>query len=107
MSKNEVIPMTDGERQALKNFCDMIIGRLETEKGRDIVLKTTAHLRNGLIDKFHMITEEAVKQMLVLHIATLPVFDALFGEMANYNPITMVLNMATEEILDIKETDSE
>ena len=100
--KDKIISMTDSEQQSLKNFCDLINSRLNTEQGRKIVSDTASSLRNGLIDKFHLITEENVKQMLVLHIATLPVFDALFGEGAKYNPITMVLNAATNEILGIK-----
>jgi len=100
---SEFIHMTEGEQKSLKVFCDLLISRLETEQGREIVSKTASSLRNGLIDKFHLITEESVKQMLVLHIATLPIFEALFGEGAYYNPITMVLNAATNEILGMKE----
>ena len=96
-----LINITENEQKSLKVFCDLIINRLETEQGREIVSKTADSLRNGLIDKFHLITEENVKQMLVLHLATLPIFEALFGEGANYNPITMVLNLAVNEILDI------
>jgi len=50
-----------------------------------------------------LITEQNVKEMLVLHIATLPVFFALFGEKAQYNPITMILNSAVKEILEIED----
>jgi len=101
--KDEIFSITVSEQKSLKNFCDLINNRLETEHGRKIVSNTTSSLRNGLIDKFHLITEESVKQMLVLHIATLPIFGALFGEGAKYNPVTMILNAATNEILNIRE----
>jgi predicted helicase len=95
--------ITPEQEKAFKNVCDDLIGLMETDKGRDIVSRTADSLRNGIIDKFHLITDENTKEMLVLHIATLPVFQALFGEKAFYNPITMILNAAANEILEVEE----
>jgi len=99
---SSIISMTPGQAVAFKNFCDEIIKLLETKKGRDIVSLTASSLRNGIIDKFHLITEQNVKEMLVLHIAALPLYKTLFGDTQKYNPITMILNAATLEILNIE-----
>jgi len=93
--------MTISEQKSFKRFCDVINKQLETEKEKEIVTLATEHLRNGMIDKYFLITQESVKQMLILHIATLPIFEALFGDKAKYNPITMILNQATNEVLNI------
>ena len=100
--REQPMAMTAGEQKALKNLCDHITALLETKQGKEIVFRAADCLRNGLIDKFHLITEQSVKEVLVLHFATLPVFVALFGERSQYNPITMVLDAALSEILDIK-----
>jgi len=102
MSDSVIPKMSKGAENALKELCDDITKRLKTKQGRDIVERATASMRNGMIDKFHLITEESVTQMLVLHLATLPVFEALFGEKALYNPITMILNSALLETLEIE-----
>jgi len=107
MSDSIIPAMSNGEKRALKSLCEIIAKRLKTEQGRNILEHAVASMRNGMIDKFHLINEESVAQMLVLHLATLPVFDALFGEKALYNPITMVLNTALAEIMDIEIEDHE
>jgi len=105
---DSVLPkMSKGAENALKELCDDITKRLETEQGKNILERATASMRNGMIDKFHLITVESVMQMIVLHMATLPVFDALFGERGLNNPITQILNVALLETLEIEIEDEE
>jgi len=57
---------------------------------------------HAVIKDIHNIAnEQNVKEMLILHTATLPIFDALFGERARLNPLTFVFNMAVTEISEL------
>jgi len=95
--------MTKNEQESFKRFCDAIGKQIDTDEGKKVISKTANALRNGIIDKFHLLNDENIRQMLILHIATLPIQEALFGKTQKYNPITMILNQATNAILDIEE----
>jgi predicted helicase len=100
---SDLISKTKKEQESFKCLCDFISEQLDTAKGKEIVSKTIKRLQIVIKDIHQIVNEQNVKEMLVIHTATLPIFDALFGERARLNPMTLVFNMAINEINEMLE----
>jgi len=93
------------EEKTIKELCDFISAKLDTDKGREIVSQTVKRLH--IVVKNKLANEQSVKEMLVMYMATLPIFDALFGERTRLNPLTLVFNMAVTEMIELLEANKE
>jgi predicted helicase len=98
---SDSIKMIKAEQESFKGLCDFISGKLDTEKGKEIVSNTVKNLRLGITDLCNIINAQNVREMLVIHMATLPIYDALFGDRARKNVMHLILNKAVCEINDM------
>ena len=95
------LTMTKSEEKAFKGLCDFIGENLDTPQGKVIISNTVKRLKLGIKDLCDIITEQSVKEMLIIHMATLPIFESLFGDRARKNVMHLVLNKAVNEINDM------
>jgi predicted helicase len=95
------LTMTKSQEKAFKELCDFISDILDTEKGKLIVAKTADRLKLGIKDLCSIATEQNVREMLVIHMATLPIFESLFGDRTRGNVMHLILNKAVQEISDM------
>ena len=95
------LTMTKSEEKAFKGLCDFIGENLDTPQGKVIISDTVKRLKLGIKDLCDIVTEQNVREMLIIHMATLPILESLFGSRARKNVMHLILNKAVNEINDM------